>query len=112
MLGARGPSPPSLPVPAGTAAREELACPVEVHYGTGLKDAIIDELHRMVPQPGHGIDSTHSLSSYSVVFLHHFLAGEGAADPLIPTSYSDTTLKTELLISSEGFLLSFSMTVS
>lgn len=117
LLGAHGPSLPSLPVPAGTTAREELpvqlGCPVEVHYGTGLNDTIItDELHRMVPHPGHGTDSAHSRSRYSVVFLHHFLAGEGVADPLIPTSYSDTALKTELLISSEGFLLSFSMTVS
>lgn len=105
-----------LPVPAGSAAREDLpvqvGCPIEVNYGTGLKDTITDKLHRTVPHPGHGIDSAHSLSSYSVVFLHNFLAEEGVADPLIPTSYSDTALKTELLISSEGFLLSFSMTVS
>lgn len=97
LLGAHGPSSPSLPVPAGTTAREELpvqlGCPVEVHYGTGLKDTITDELHRMVPHLGHGIDSAHSLSIYSVDFLHHFLAGEGVADPLIPTSYSDTALK-------------------
>lgn len=76
---------------------------MEVHYGAGFKDIITNELHRTVPHPVHGIDSPHSLSSYSVVFLHHFLTGEGGADPLIPTSYSDTALKTELLISSEGF---------
>lgn len=79
LLGARGPSPPSLPVPAGIAAREELpvlpGCPVQGLYGTGLKGTITDELHRTVPHPGHGIGSAHSLSSYSVVFLHHFLAG-------------------------------------
>lgn len=57
----------------------------------------------MVPHPVYGIDSPHSLSTYSVVFLHNFVMGEGRADPLIPTSYSDTALKTELLISSEGF---------
>lgn len=76
---------------------------MEEHYGTSLKDTITDELHRMVPHPGYGIDSAHSLSSYSVVFLHHFLAEEGVADPLIPTSYSDTTLKTRVINFLRGF---------